>query len=137
MVREAAIFSEDLNNKHIEHSVVEDTAEKSTLKIFINMGELTYNVYVIAESDHTMTFRITDLAKFTDEQTGSAIQLCNALNRDVRWAKFYLSADNEIIIDDNEVSNDSMTAETIFALVGRNMQTAGTAFAELKKAGLA
>ena len=137
MVREAAIFSEDLNSKHIEHSVVEDTAEKSALKININMGELTYNVYVIAEAGHTMTIRIADLAKFTDAQTAAALQLCNAKNQEFRWAKLYVSADNELIIEDNEVTNDAMTAENIFELVGRNMQTTGAVFAALKEAGLA
>jgi len=133
MVREAAIFSEDLKNKHIDHSVVEDTAEKSTLKINIMMGELTYNIYVIAEADHTMTIRIADLAKFTDGQLGSVLELCNTMNRNTRWAKHYISEDCEIIIEDNEVTNESMTADNIFAMVGRNMQAAGNVFSELKK----
>jgi len=55
------------------------------------------------------------------------------MNRNTRWAKHYISEDCEIIIEDNEVTNESMTADNIFAMVGRNMQAAGNVFSELKK----
>lgn len=121
MVREAEIFSKNLTEKHIPHSVEEDTGDKSVLKININMGAFAYDVFVIAESDCTMTVRIRNLLTLTDDQLEAALTACNELTRSNRWAKVFVAEDNQVVIEDNERTDTSFDGEKIFGFVGRNM----------------
>ena len=131
MIYEAEIFSKNLTEKKIPHSVAEDSAEKTTLKVDIMMGELSYNIWIIAEPEHVVTFRITDAFSAEDAKLDSALRLCNELNRENHWVKFFLEG-NALVLEDPEKLSEGVDGEQIFALVGRNMQAIGGAFPRFK-----
>ena len=131
MIFEAEIFDKNLTEKKIPHSIAEDSPEKTVLKIDINMGELSYIINLIAEPEHILTFRVTDSISVDDDKIDSAIRLCNELNRENRWNKFFLEG-NALVLEDPEFLGEGADGEKIFGLVGRNMQAIGNAFPRFK-----
>ena len=55
------------------------------------------------------------------ERTSDLLMICNALNGQYRWLKFYLENDNDIMIEDDAILSPETAGEECFELLARTV----------------
>ena len=68
------------------------------------------------------------------EKLGDVLIVCNALNAQFRWLKFYIDKDNDIMVEDDAILTPETAGEECFELLARTAGILDKAKAELMRA---
>ena len=61
-----------------------------------------------------------------DDKIADLLVVCNALNAKVRWIKFYIDSDGDIMAEDDAILSPGTAGEEAFELMGRTVAIVDT-----------
>ena len=110
--------------------------DERVLKIVYNGDNLeTIPVYVFFDKDGDpyVQFKCWNIANFkTNREKG--IDVCNQLNHEYRWVRFYIDNDNDVVADIDAVIDEDTCGDVCFSLVGRVVSIVDEAYPTIAKA---
>ena len=127
----AEIFANNLNEKKLRFetgttsrgdSVVEFPYNGKTTKIFFSGDDGTsLSLYMIFET-------------IPEEKLADLIFLCNTLNSEYKWIKFYVDKDNDLVLQEDAILSVDDTGEEAFELLLRMVKLADELKPQIMKA---
>ena len=114
----AQMFIDELNAKDLKFTVREVPSGEVVLSIvfdskntnFIFSGEKGEYVSMYTLFEHVPADKITDL-----------LLVCNSLNTQLKWFKFYIDDDNDLMIQDDAIITPETAAAECFELLARRV----------------
>ena len=95
----------------------------------------TISIYAIfdEDGDHLVQMRCWEIVNFKNNEA-AAFAVCNELNKQFRWAKFYLDNDNDIVAMVDAILDLDTCGEECMELVRRMVSIIDDAYPQLAKA---
>ena len=92
----------------------------TVLRSGVNGKNAQYTItMVFDEKGHTVCLRVFDLIPTPDEKRFQLLELINTLNRDYRWARFFLSQDSRLQVQVDHLTDGDRCAQEIVELIMR------------------
>lgn len=107
-------FCNYMKEKGIKYNVVDERC----VRVVYNGDNINSAIiHVIFDKDggHTVTFKDWEICSFKDDNKyAKGLIVCNAMNAQYRWAKFYLDDDRDVVAQcDAVVDEDTVGAECV------------------------
>lgn len=110
----AQAFADDLQSKGLEFDVREDS-DGDVILTFPYDGKLTN--FIFTGEDGTRVSMYTRLETIAEDKVSDLIILCNTLNTNYKWLKFFVDRDNDLMIQDDAILSPDTAAEECFDLL--------------------
>ncbi len=89
---------------------------------------------VFTEDNKYAWIRCFSFAKCSKDHLGQAMIVCNALNQQFKWVKFYVDEDGEFQAEDDAIIDDETAGEEVLELVFRMAKIVDDAYPNVMKA---
>ena len=98
-----------------------------------NLDSIPVFVIFDEDNDPLVQFKCWDIANFKNN-VGKAIEICNSLNAEYRWVKFYVDSDNDIIASIDAVLDINTCGSHCMTLVRRVVNIVDEAYPQIARA---
>lgn len=132
MQRYARLFCEYMDAKGIKYT----ENKENVIRVSFSGENLdSIPVYVIFDEDNDplVAFKCWEIASFKNKEA-AALVVCNALNAQYRWVKFYLDKDKDIVVSIDAMIDESTCGAECMSLVGRIINIVDEAYPQIAKA---
>ncbi len=120
MTQYKQIFMDHLDAKGVKYTDI-DSADDNVVRVTYNGDDIkSVPVYIIFDDDGDpmAKFRCWEIANFKDKLE-TAYRLCNELNNQYRWVKFYIDKDGDIVCECDAKFNRDTCGEICLFCVHR------------------
>ena len=98
-----------------------------------NVDTIAVKVIFDEDGDGLVALRCWSLGKVPDNKRSAMVVVCNNLNKEYRWVKFYIDDDNDITAALDAVIDISTVGEVCIHLVNRMVGICDEAYPKLMK----
>lgn len=135
MARYSTNLMRYLDLRGIKYSVVDDY----TLTVSYsceNLNSLRVVVFFDKDGSNQVHLMASDIASFQGgtEKNLKGLITCNLLNSNVRWAKFYLDDDFDVVVDCDAIVDSDTVGEECASLIMRIVSIVDDAYPVIMKA---
>ena len=124
-------------SRYMDANGIKYTEQKeNVLKVVYNGDNLSsIPVYVFFDEDNApyVQFKCWDIQSFKNNEA-AALVVCNELNAEYRWVKFYLDGDKDIVASIDAVIDMNTCGEVCLNLVRRVVNIVDEAYPQIAKA---
>lgn len=114
----AQLFIEDLTNKNLNFDSREDS-DGDVIVRFPYDGKITTFIFTGEEGRYVSMYTVME--NVPQEKTADLYAVCNQYNSTLKWFKFYLDKDNDIIVQGDAILSPESAAEECFELLVRRV----------------
>lgn len=132
MVEYAKLFADYMDDQGVKYTVTKD----NVIKVVYggeNKEDLIVFVIFDEDGDNYVQFKCWDIEKFKGKRD-SALTVCNSLNAEYRWVKFYIDDDDDIIASIDAVIDYTSCGKECLNLVHRVVSIVDEAYPQIAKA---
>ena len=118
MLLAAKLFMEELESKNLKFTFRE-LSEDSVVVSFPYNGKTTN--YFFSGADGKYVSMYTLFEKIPDDKLVNLYAVCNSLNAEYKWFKFYIDKENDLMIQDDAILLPQSAANECFELLTRRV----------------
>ena len=129
----ASEFSSYLDEQGIKYT---ETDQDNVFKVVYggdNLDTIPVYVFFDEDGDPYVQFKCWNIANFNGKQE-AAIAVCNSLNAEYRWVKFYIDSDNDVVASIDAMISVDSCGEECLSLVRRVVHIVDDAYPQIAKA---
>ncbi len=126
------LFTDYMDSQGVRYDIKDDYL----VKVVYGGDNLnTIPIYVVFDKDDDpiISVKCWDIAKFKNKEA-TALVVCNKLNSEYRWIKFYLDKDGDIVADCDAYIDHLTCGEECLNLVRRAVSIIDSAYPVIAKA---
>lgn len=127
-------YIEVLNQNELNHSDIMKTNDGADAVEFGMTTKVTKVRALAVFRGETVSVRIFSLAQVPEDKFGDALLVCNDLNTEYRFTKFYVDEDNEVTVAADGILSAGTAGSETFDLVATTIATAEKAYPTFMKA---
>ena len=98
-----------------------------------NLQSIIVYVFFDPDGENLVTFRSWDIANFKESQVPAGIRVCNDLNKQYRWVKFFIADDGDITAQIDAVVDEMTCGEECAHLVRRVVSIVDQSYPDIMK----
>ncbi len=117
MVACAEAFKATLDSKEFIYDIAQRDDGGTVIGIVISNRRTCFFFDGDDNGTHAAVRTIFD--KCPDDRLNDVLIVCNALNAQYRWLKFYIDKDNDIMVEDDAILTPETAGEECFELLAR------------------
>ena len=118
MLLSAKNFIEELESRSLKYTVRE-TGDTEVVVSFPYNGKTTN--YFFSGEDGKYVSMYTLFENVPKDRLSQLCVVCNKLNADYKWFKFYVDKDNDLMIQDDAILTSESAADECFELLSRRV----------------
>ncbi len=99
-----------------------------------NLKNISIYVFFDKEGSNHVQFYCGDIADFSSKEEVVALQVCNELNAEFRWVKFYVNKDKEVVATLDATLDITSSGDECVELLGRVVSIVDESFPKIAKA---
>ncbi|SCW45668.1 Putative sensory transduction regulator [Ruminococcaceae bacterium YRB3002] len=118
----AKAFADKLTAEELNFDVVKDEDNKTVVVLPFDGRRTVFVFEDVGENrdSHYVQMRTYIEEGIAEDKYGQAVLMCNLLNAQYRWVKFYVSEENDFIVEADAILDPSSAGEEVFEMAIRN-----------------
>lgn len=127
-------FCKHMDDKGIKYRTVDERCVRISYN-GDNISSVVVHVIFDKDGGHTVTFRDWEICSFKDDSKyAKGLIVCNAMNAQYRWVKFYLDDDRDVVAQCDAVVDEDTVGKECMELVLRLVNIVDEAYPNFMKA---
>lgn len=118
MHKTAQLFIDDLTSKNLKFNVREVPSGEVILSIVFD-GKNTNFIFSGENGEYVSMYTLFE--SVPAEKVSDVLVVCNSLNTQLKWFKFYIDDENDLMIQDDAIITPETAAEECFELLARRV----------------
>ena len=126
------LFTSHMDQKGIKYSI----SDQNTVKVTFsgdNMKSIDVFVFFDKNGGRSVAFRSWSFATFKEDKLATAYKVCNDLNNQYRWVKFFIDKDGDVIAQIDAVVNEETCGKECMEMVGRMVNISDEVYPSIMK----
>lgn len=132
MVEYAKLFTEHMDSEGIKYTVQKEHVVK-VVYTGENKDDIAVFVIFDEDGDAYVQFKCWDIEKFKGKRE-NALAVCNSLNAEYRWVKFYIDDEDDIVASIDAMIDYTSCGKECLMLVHRVVSIVDEAYPQIAKA---
>ena len=108
-------FTDLLDAKDLHYSTFDDSDGDTFVRISLKHMETTF---IFSGSDGEYVSMYSPFATIPENKLPDLLIVCNSLNSQYKWLKFYLNKDNDLMIQDDAIIHEGSAGDECLELLG-------------------
>ena len=132
----AVSIREAFEQKELKYKEFRELLDGATLMVAGFNGEkVTFDVMLVFDAqDHTVMIRTGKLAKVPVDRQVDVYAALNELNRNYRWARFFVDNENDIVIQMDHIVSAGESPDAVMELVFRMVKIVDESYPKMMRA---
>lgn len=118
MLKYTQLFTDLLDSKGLHYNVFDGHDGDTILRIAFDNATTTF---VFSGDDGEYVSMYTPVEHVPEEKTIDLLVVCNDLNKQYKWLKFYIDDDNDVCCEDDAILTDENAADECLELLFRRL----------------
>lgn len=128
-------FCRYLDEKDVKYSELGENIFQVTFSDLKNMSRISVQFNFDNDGEGKVNVRTYDLGSFkSDDAFATGLLICNKMNTEYRWVRFYLDSDRDVVVDADAILSVGTVGEECAELMLRLIDIADKAYPEFMKA---
>ena len=127
-------FTDFLDSKGLKYQDVNERTVKLTWESKVSAAGLRVVVYFAEENRNNAHFICNGFCSVPDEKQVDLMVVCNALNKQYRWFKFYVDDDGDVMVEDDAILSMDNVGDECLELIVRMVNVVDEVYPVFMKA---
>lgn len=124
------LFTDALKRENIKYSTNDEKAAVFVKYNGDNFSSLTFSFF-FDEDGESVSLKVFSIEQFTKSQLPDAYEFCNEMNKEWRWIRFYVDADDEFTADMDAVISPATCGKECVEILRRAVSIVDKVVGEL------